>query len=841
MISSRSIIEKFLDFFQKNDHLLINGSSVIPKNDPTLLYINAGMAAIKNYFTGDETPPKPELCNVQSCIRTIDIDDIGDKHHLTSFQMLGSWSIGAYFKEHAIELAFDFLVNHLNIPVSKLYVSVFSGEPSINLPFDQESKDSWIKVGIPEDHIVSFGMEDNFWGPAAETGPCGPCTEVFYDTGVGPEYSPGKNFDTKRYVEIWNAGVFMMLNKNAPGSFSELPFKSVDTGAGLERLSMTLNGLSSVYDTDLLSPIKKFIESKFVFEKDNEKNIRILTDHLRTVCLILSERQKISNEGRGYIPRKLIRKCIVIAHKNKKNDYDLTDVVEFILENFKDMNEKFSINKEYVISEFKLEQDRFSDVIKLGFEKLNSSNLSKISGEFAFDLVTTFGMPFEVIKDFAKEHSIEIDEDKFNDLIEKHKKISRSESSEKTSENEIFKKLDGVQKTEFVGYSSLECNCRVLKIFSEDLEELQSSNGKKIVLVLNSTPIYSRCGGQESDEGVISGDNFSANVYLALKQNDIVVHYCDVSKGSISVGQQVNVKVDQNKRIATSNAHSATHLLQSALKIVFGNDVHQQGSKVSPNCLHFDFNCNEKITRDHICNIEKIVNENISKNLSSNISESSLNEAVKNGATALFSEKYGDKVRVVSFGDISKELCAGTHVSHTGQIGMFIISSFESVGKGIKRISAFTSSKALEYVQNIISSAIESASILHTSIDKLPSDISSKLNSVKKSPVIKKIDKSNLSFINYDIPFAYHIFDSEFSSGLVKDTSESINGIFLAIGDKRLSLARSKKVNINAKDFLSSILNDLGGRGGGNPDMASGGCNKSSDEIINLVKSKFEK
>ena len=840
MITSRSIKEKFLNFFKKNNHLVIEGSSVIPKNDPTLLYINAGMAAIKNYFTGDESPEHPELCNVQSCIRTIDIDDIGDRHHLTSFQMLGSWSIGAYFKDHAIELAFDFLVNHLDIPVSKLYVSVFAGEESINLPFDQESKDAWIKVGIPEDHIVAFGMDDNFWGPAGETGPCGPCTEVFYDTGVGPEYSPGKLFDTKRYVEIWNAGVFMMLNKNAPGSFSDLPFKSVDTGAGLERLSMTLNGLSSVYDTDLLSPIKNFIESLFKFENDHEKYLRILTDHLRTTCLILSERQKISNEGRGYIPRKLIRKCIVIAHKNLNDNRDLLPVIEFILDNFSDMNEKFKLNRDYIISEFKIEQERFNDVVNLGFEKLKLNKNKSISGEFAFDLVTTFGMPFEVIKDYALEHSISIDENKFNELIEQHKRISKSESSSSEKENEIFAKLESFGKTKFVGYSELSAKCKIVKIFSEDLEEIEFCEGEKnVILLLDSTPIYARSGGQDSDEGIISGDSFSGSINLALKKNDIIIHYCSVS-GKISVGQEVTVEVNKSKRIGTSNAHSATHLLQSALKKIFGNDVHQQGSKVSENCLHFDFNYNDKISREQICEIEKIVNGYISDNISSSIDECSLNEAVKNGATALFSEKYGDKVRVISFGNVSKELCGGTHVSSTGQIGMFIISGSESIGKGIRRISALTSNRALDFIQNIISSAMKSAEILHSSIDNLPNDITAKINSQKKSSVVKKLKKSDLSFINYKYPLAYYVFDDEFSSGLVKSMAQEIEGVFIAISGHRISLASCKKLDINSKYMLNSILNDLGGKGGGNADIASGGCSKSTSDIVKYLNEKMK-
>ena len=835
MISSRKIREKFLKFFENNNHLVINGSSVIPKNDPTLLYINAGMAAIKNYFTGDESPEKPELCNVQNCIRTIDIDDIGDHYHLTSFQMLGSWSIGSYFKEKAISLAFDFLTNYLEIPISKLYVSVFSGNPDIGLEFDNESKKSWIKCGIPEDHVVSFGMEDNFWGPAAETGPCGPCTEVFYDTGLGTEYIPGKFFDTRRYVEIWNAGVFMMLNKNSDGSFGKLPFKSVDTGAGLERLSMVLNGLSSVYDTDLLSPIKNKIESNFEFENENEKKIRILTDHLRTICLILSEKQKISNEGRGYIPRKLIRKCVVIASKNeKKSDCDLVGIVEFILDNFKDMNENFSKNRDYIISEFSSEQEKFKHVIETGFDKIKSLKSKNISGKFLFELVTTFGMPMDVIKDYASENSISIDEQEFEKLMENHKKISRSDSNSSCEMNEIFEKLGDIQKTEFVGYDNLKSKSKVLKIFSENLCELDSSEGENVILVLDSTPIYSKGGGQESDSGKIFTDEFSADVNFALKKDGVVVHYCDSAKGKIRVGDMVNIEVDSKKREGMSNAHSATHLLQSALRQIFGPDVHQQGSKVQENCLHFDFNCNEKIDRSIICELEKIVNQNIRSNFESNIRVMPLSDAVKQGATAIFSEKYGDLVRVVSFGGVSKELCGGTHVKRTGQIGTFLITSCESIGKGVKRINALTSEKALDYIQRVIEISNQSCEILHTKLENLPNVISSKLDSGKKCSY-EKINKSDLKFLDSKIPFAYYIYKNKVQAGDIKKIANEISGIFLAISadGSKIFLSTGKNSGLNSKKILEESLKDLGGKGGGNSGLASGGIlNKTCEEVV---------
>lgn len=843
MYSSREIKEKFLDFFVKNGHLRIDGSSVIPKNDPTLLYINAGMAAIKNYFTGDETPPRKELCNVQSCIRTIDIDDIGDRYHLTSFHMLGSWSIGSYFKDKAIELAYDFLINTLHIPINKIYVSVFDGDKKLNLPFDSESKKNWIRVGIPENHIVSFGMKDNFWGPASETGPCGPCTEVFYDTGVGTEYSVGGFFDTSRYIEIWNAGVFMMFNKDSNGSFSNLAFNSVDTGAGLERLTMTLNGLSNVYETDLISPIYNFIDKKVEF--DDERDTRILTDHLRTVSLILSENQEISNEGRGYIPRKLIRKCISILKKNKKNkDFNLLEVVEFISENDDDLRK----NKKNIIEKFSEEKDKFEEILDIGLKKLHIiSKDGKITSKDAFDLVTSSGLPFEFIKEYASEKSIDINEEEFNKLLEQHKEISRANSSNDGNNNisSLFDKISDLEKTDFVGYTSLECKSKVLKIFSENLDSIETSDGhSNVFLVFDRTPIYAKSGGQESDVGEVKSSTFNGFIEYALKKDSLFIHYCKVKNGTVKINDEVEIEVDGDLRNSHARAHSATHLLQSALRDVFGLDVHQKGSKVSSDVLHFDFNFQNKISREKICEIERIVNENIRKNIPSNVSEMTLNEAVKSGATAIFSEKYGDIVRVVSFSDVSKELCGGTHVSRTGDIGMFIINSCESIGKGIKRISAFCSLKALDYVQHTMNCAFDASDILHIKVDELANTVS-KLNIHKKEVTIKKIDKSSLQFLNTKTPFAYFVCEDDFSSGLVSDISEQISGVFLIISlnKKRISLSVSKKLdNLNAKDLLLTVLNKFGGKGGGNQKMASGGFsqNISDKEIIKYFDDEYK-
>ena len=841
MYLSNEIKEKFLGFFKKSGHLEIDGSSVIPKNDPTLLYINAGMASMKNYFTGDEVPPQKELCDVQSCIRTIDIDDIGDRHHLTSFQMLGSWSIGSYFKERAIELAYDFLVNVLMIPIEKLYVSVFGGNDKLNLPFDEDSKQNWIRVGIPKDHIVSFGMEDNFWGPSSETGPCGPCTEVFYDTEIGEEYSEGGFFDTSRYIEIWNAGVFMMFNKDSEGSFNKLAFNSVDTGAGLERLTMTLNGFNSVYDTDLLSPICNFISKYYEFN-DNGRNIRILTDHLRTSCLILSEGQKISNEGRGYIPRKLIRKCISISKRNlKNNEFDISEVVNFIVES----NENLKYKKVNILKAFNEEKEKFENVFDSGFKKLKFvSRSGKIKSSDAFDLVTSFGFPFEFIKDYALENKVEIDEKEFFKLIDKHKEISRASSSSNEVSYEIFDKVSGIEDTEFVGYSSLESRSKILRILDKTFNELPSfEKSNEVFVIFDRTPVYAKSGGQKSDEAEVSSDGLSAKVEYAIKKNNIFIHCCTIKEGSASVGDHVNIKINKSLRNSHSRAHSCTHLLQSALREVFGSEVHQKGSKVNEDFLRFDFNFTDKISREDICRIEKIVNKNICKNISRTIDEMSLSDAVKSGATAIFSEKYGDIVRVVSFGDVSKELCGGTHVHSTGEIGAFIVHSCESIGKGIKRISAYTSNKAIEYIQNIINVSLEAAEMMHVKVEELPKSLS-KFQNKKAENVIKKLDRSNLNFLNTKIPFAYFICDDSFSTGLVSYTAEQISGIFLMVSfeKNRIAIGVCQKINISAKKILMDVLSEIGAKGGGNNKIASGGFSNivSANDIIKKFKKKYE-
>lgn len=856
-MSSREIRDKFLQFFQNNDHMLIENSSIVPKNDPTLLFINSGMAPLKKYFTGEENPPSPRLCDIQSCIRTIDIDDVGDKHHLTSFQMLGSWSINNYFKEKAIKLAYEYLTSCLKIPVQKLYVTIFSGDDELGLQADEESKEYWIKAGIDKDHVVACGKEDNFWGPTSETGPCGPCTEVFYDTGEGEEYVPGGEFDTKkRYIEIWNAGVFMQLNKNADGTYSKLSFTSVDTGAGLERLSMVLNGAKSVYETDLLLPIKEKIISELSGKGAlDERDILIMTDHLRTSTLILSEKVKPSNEGRGYIPRKLIRKCVMIVDKAKVENFNFINVLKFILDSYADMFPKFEENRDYIISEFQKEYEQFEKVLKSGLDKLGQikDKNNSISAEDAFELVTTYGLPIDIIKDFSKQYKIELDEKGFKAKIEKHKAISRNSGKTGINSNAIKEELfSNCDKTEFCGYENTECKATVVKILKDGNQATEVSCEEEIQIVLNRSCMYAESGGQCADKGFIYNDKFKMCVNDVKKtKSGVFVHFGKVEKGTICDGENVNVKIDEQRRQKLANNHSCVHLLQSALRKLYGNDLHQEGSKVEEDRLRFDFNYDKTLSREDIYNIENIVNGYIRENVKCVIEEKNLSEAVKDGAIALFDSKYGEKVRVVTFGDISKELCGGTHTTYTGNIGQFAILTSESIGKGVKRITAITGNEAVAYFHNQLS-ILDSVSEL---MKVKPEGLVEKLKKQLSKKSTENIENSNDKISEKEVKYfedklgnkCGYIFKESRSKTTVDEVfsvADKIKSIVLCVcgkDKKQIIICSGNKELYKADEILKSMAKNINAKGGGNNRMASGGVSCEFEEIKDAFISEMKK
>ena len=848
-ITSKEIREIFLKFFEDKKHLKIPGSSIIPTNDPTLLFINSGMAPLKKYFTGEAQPPNSDLCNIQPCIRTIDIDEIGDRHHLTSFEMLGSWSINNYFKEKAIALAFELLVEGFKIPKEKLYVTVFEGSKELNLSPDYESAKAWENLGIPKSHIVFQPFEDNFWGPAGETGPCGPCTEVFYDTGDdhGQAYVEGGEFDTKsRYIEIWNAGVFMQFNKNSDGTYTPLKFKSVDTGAGLERLAMVLNGLDSVYETDLLKPVMDEIakQSKGGL---NERAMRIIADHLRTTSFILSEGIKPSNDGRGYIPRRLIRKCAALTLKAKVEEFNFVSVLEKVVEQYSGFYKHFQQNKEEIISTFENERTHFQQVLKDGFkrlEKITGKENFKISGKDAFLLVSTYGIPIELIQEYAEEKGGNVNIDEFKEEFKKHQEISKSPSAGSGEEGEALdlKELEDVlgdiSQTQFKGYEVYDCEGTILSIIKDGEKKDSAKAGDKVLIITDKTPFYAESGGQVPDIGeIITADGKADVTDVQKNDNATFAHLAVVKEGIFKVNSTVNMKIDIERRLKIQANHSSVHLLQSALRKLLGDSISQTGSLVEEDRLRFDFQYDNKLTEEEIEKVEKEVNKYIQMNVPLTTEITTLNDAIKKGVLAFFGDKYGDSVRVVQFGEISKELCGGTHISATGSIGCFKILSEGSVGRGIRRITAVTGNTAIEYTQNQIKILKEVASKLKVSPENVVPKIDALLKAPKKkeSSEFKPFDKSQIqegtktsgSGQKYFVK-VFEEFSDEIRDEAIR-ISEIIQGIvcfICKVEDKlRVVVAVDKPLSkkYNANLVIKNALKYIDGKGGGKPYLALGG------------------
>lgn len=863
-ITSDEIRNIFLEYFQSKDHLKISGSSVIPKNDPTLLYINSGMAPLKKYFTGEEVPPDKKLCNIQPCIRTIDIDEIGDRHHLTSFEMLGSWSINDYFKKDAIPIAFKLLTEYLKIPKEKLYATVFMGSDEVGLGMDQESVDIWKSVGLPEDHIVPQPFEDNFWGPTAETGPCGPCTEVFYDTGdqYGDPYVPGGEFDTKhRYIEIWNAGVFMQFNKNEKGEYEKLQFNSVDTGAGLERLTMTLNKLTSVYEIDSLKPIVDIITEEFqkagISTDDKEEDIHIMTDHLRTVTILLAAGVKPTNTGRGYIPRRLIRKCLTIVQKYGIKDFPYKRVLDRVIEHYSKYYDHFESNRQNIYNVFNSEVDSYSVILTEGIkrvEKICQKTDKVVSGKDAFILVTTYGLPFALVKEYIEGHGKTVDEADYQKEVEHHKEVSRqaSESNDNNASGnkqylkELEEKLEDVAPTKFVGYEKLSCQaeCLCIQVNKEDKETI--SEGESGAVVFSECCFYAESGGQIADTGIIKGADFTAKVNDVKKVKDKFVHFITVEAGSLSCKEYVEMTVDAERRHNIEANHTSVHLLQNALRELLGTEVKQAGSLVTEDRLRFDFYYDNKISDEELNHIELKVNKLIQADYERKVTETTYEEAVKDGVLAFFDNKYGDTVRMVDFGGVSKELCGGTHIQSTGKIGMFKIVSEESTGRGVRRITAVTGIKAVQLVQEQLTVLKEVSRKLKVTPDCILDKIENmqfKKQNVKEEKLvtiskdeIEKLVKKNEAGIAY-ITYEAEAFSNELRDEAVR-VADVISGVtcFYATVDGKVrmvvSVAKQYQKEKKASDILKKAVTYVNGNGGGSSHLAMGG----GDNIEGIAK-----
>jgi alanyl-tRNA synthetase len=871
-LTSKEIREKFLNYFEKHDHLKIKASSVVPKNDPTLLFINSGMAPLKPYFLAKEEPPKPRLCNFQPCIRTKDIDDVGDRHHLTIFEMMGSWSIGDYYKELACKLAYDLLVEELGFDPKRLYFTVYAGNEEHGIPADTESIEAWKKCGVPEDHIIVMG-QDNFWGPAGETGPCGPCTEVFFDTGAeyGPEYKPGGHFDdVSRYIEIWNAGVFMELNKKKDGSFDPLPLKSVDTGSGLERLAMVMNGHDSVYETDLMQPLMDI--SYKLLGNDDVKKARMLTDHIRAAIFILSEGVTPSNEGQGYIPRRLIRKCVAALMARKVEKIDFSEMIKTIVDMMSDYYPQIKQSLEMVTYNLENEINDFIPTVKMGLELIekeletNKNSNKKFPGKVAFELVTTHGLPLDVLKTDLEDRKIELDLDEYDKCYEAHRKASRVISRKGASgdQEKIDELVSSVAETKFFGYEDEKSTSKVVLLI-KDGESVENVNeGEEFLFCTEATPFYGESGGQVGDTGVAQSSLCSVEIVDTMKVGNNHVHVAKLISGSLTKNDELELSVNSDMRADIKRNHSATHLLHAALHKVIGKHAVQKGSLVRSDRLRFDFGHKKAVTKDELDQIEAITNSWIMKNSKTETDLLDYDAALEKGAMALFGEKYDSKVRVISFGKDSVELCGGVHVERTGDIGLMLITSESSVAKGIRRIEAVTGREAYKLLQ-------ERNLILRKTSDLLsakPVDFEAKISELKKKATAKKEAPKTVSAkdAKFDVEKLLEISGSKIlvaqmnaDAAILKDLGDQ----YLASGDYQvICLAGSDEKTIRAfawvgesltkklraGDLLKEVLKPVEGKGGGKPHFAQGGSPKISEiakifegisEVETFLKSKL--
>jgi alanyl-tRNA synthetase len=863
-LRSDEIRDTFLSFFTERQHARIGAASIIPANDPTLLFINAGMAPLKPYFLGEALPPAPDLCNIQPCVRTVDIGDVGDRHHLTFFEMMGSWSIDHYFKERAVELAFELLTGSFGFDLADLYVTVFEGDGQLGIAPDDVSAAAWERAGIPRDHIVYLGTEDNFWS-AGDTGPCGPCTEVFYDTGPdhGPAYRPGGEFDSAgRYIEIWNAGVFMEFNRLADGTLEPLRFTSVDTGSGLERMAMVLQGRDSAYETDLFAPVVAAVEAALAGTGAGQRDVRIVADHTRASTFILSEGVVPSNEGRGYIPRRLLRKVIAIATQAGAADFDLRDAASMVIDRMRDSYPQLAERRDQTLELLAREQRDFGRVVRRGLDRLAALTDDpgfEITGEDAFTLFATHGMPVDLIRDFVAERGGSLDEQRFAELFAEHRKLSRGSGLGLTPGTGLGHSPDApggphldavaaldLAPTRFLGHQRLTATAQVQALAGIDGVADALSEGETGLVVFDQTPFYAEGGGQVGDTGQITAPGLSGRITDTQGTDGRHVHTVQITEGVLGQGGTVKLTVDAPRRRAIMRNHSATHLLHAALRQVLGDHVRQAGSLVAPDRLRFDFLHPQALTEDETERVERLVNAEVLRNDDRTTVVRPYADAIRDGAIAFFGEKYGADVRVVSFGDFSTELCGGTHVGHTSEVGLFRIVSEGSIGSGVRRIEALTGEPAIARTLDRERMLRDLATRLRVSVDQLPQRVEALASRVSRPsrPARARLSAPSLAgSVRTDPSGQRYLVTGDPDLGVSGLPAQSrrlaaeLDAIVVLLlpdpeaGSLRVGVSVPDALagQVPATSVLDRVLAVTGGRGGGSAVFAQGGGARSDD------------
>ena len=869
---SEKIRESFCTFFKSHDHKLLPSSSLIPENDPTLLFTNAGMVQFKNFFTGQEVPKKENIISIQKCLRAggkhNDLENVGytPRHH-TFFEMLGNFSFGGYFKELAIELAWNFLVKELNIPKNKLVVTHHKD--------DEEAKIIWKKIsGFSEEKIISIKSEDNFWS-MGDSGPCGPCSEIFFDNGKNVSGGlPGtSNQDGERFVEIWNL-VFMEYQKS-PKGLKKLSKKCVDTGMGLERITALISGKKNNYETDLFEFIFDQIEkiTKVKINDENKINFRIISDHIKSICMLMSDGIIPSNDGRGYVLRRIIRRAVLQANKIKKDELLLNQLVPSIVKKYAPIYFDLEKSKNFILENLKNEEVKFSETLNIGLSilknELKDMKGKMFSPQLAFKLYDTYGFPIDVTKNILNEQSIQLDLKEYFKIIEESKLKQKSSwvGSGEKSQNSFFLQLKNkFKETNFLGYQQYSVISKLESIIHKNkiLNNINTDE-ENFALIFDKTPFYAESGGQVGDSGEVYSPNgdLICNIKDTIKiDGNIFMHLVEKNKvkKKISIQDDFLIKVNINRRKKIRNNHSATHLLHESLRIVLGDHVGQKGSLVNEKKLRFDFTYNKALTNEQIQTIESMINKTIRSNCKRVEKYMPVKEALKDGAVALFGEKYPEEVRVISFTSKendnsidSKELCGGTHVDSTGQIGLFKILSDSSVASGIRRIEAVTGEEAESFfnkklflIENIKSqlkatddNIIDKVKLIQTDLNKLKKESHNKIT----------FSKDKILNLNPAIYFDSFKGDSKelknFSDQIKKNFSKGII-VLLNSNNNKLSLVVSITENLqenyDAVEILKKIVNFLGGKGGGGrKDLAQGGAPMSEklDEVEKYLVKLF--
>ncbi len=870
-VSVNDIRKTFLDYFAKNDHKIIPSSSLVPDNDPTLMFTNSGMVQFKNILAGNETREYTRAATAQKSVRAggkhNDLDSVGyDVRHHTFFEMLGNFSFGDYFKDYAIPYAWELLTKEFGLPKEKLAVTIYHN--------DDEAHDIWKKVsGLPEDRIIRIATKDNFW-QMGDTGPCGPCSEIFYDHG--PEVWGGlpgtPEEDGDRFIEIWNL-VFDQFEDLPDGSRINLKRPSIDTGMGLERIAAILQGVHSNFDTDMFKHIIKAIADIANTDPNGplQASHNVIADHLRSISFLIADGVLPSNEGRGYVLRRIMRRAMRHAYLLGVKEPMIYKLLPVLQQEMGEAYPELYARENLIRETIAIEEERFGRTLDKGMKLLDDevaklASGSKLSGDTAFKLYDTYGFPLDLTQDALKSKNIEVDVEGFNACMEKQKAEARKNWAGSGDEG-VAKVWYGIQDktgaSEFLGYNTLKTDAEVKALVQNNCEVNEVTSGT-FELVANQTPFYGECGGQVGDIGTISGKNFTAEVVdCKRKLNDIFVHICELKSGAVKVGDFACFEVDAKNRARICANHSVTHLAHKALKMVLGDHVAQKGSMVEASRMRFDISHPKQVTAEQIRQVEDIVNEQIRKDLPVCTVIMNKDEAVKLGAMALFDEKYGEDVRVVSMGDekapFSRELCGGTHVCSTGNIGYFHILSESAVAAGVRRLECVTGIGADEYVRDVEHKLHSAADSLKTNINDLQARIANLLDERKKMETeIFNLKKSlaagsgaakdevetvnGVKFVGKLVPDAH---PKELKS-FVDDIMQKIgSGVIVLCSDKDgkasvvVGVSQDLTAKNNAVDMVRAAAGVLGGQGGGGrPDMAQAGGSDVTkiDEAIAKVK-----